>query len=112
MQHLRFLWVLTIALACASTGTAQDTVRRVEIRVDERGYHPGTVRVQPGETITLVFTRTTSAGCGGTVVIPSRNIRRQLPVNEPVEITVTVRERESLSFTCGMGMYRGSVVVD
>lgn len=113
MQQIRFLLsAFAIVLACASTAMAQDPVRRVDIRVDERGYHPGTVRVQPGETITLILTRTTERGCGGTVVIPSRNIRRALPVNRPVEITLTVRERESLSFTCGMGMYRGSIVVD
>ena len=114
MQHLRILAAVALAIACtfANTAFAQDAARRVDIRVDERGYHPGTVRVQPGETNTLAFTRTTERGCGGTVVIPSRNIRRELPLNRAVEITLTVGERESLSFTCGMGMYRGSIVVD
>jgi plastocyanin domain-containing protein len=106
---------LSSVVACvlgASAASAQSDARRIEIRVDQRGYHPGTVRVREGETVTLVFTRTTSRGCGGTVVIPSRDIRRELPVGEPVEITLTIRERERLTFTCGMGMYRGALVVD
>ena len=100
-------------LTCfVSSVAAQSDGRQIQIRVDEHGYHPGRVHVARGETVTLVFTRTTSRGCGGTVMIPSRNIRRELPVGQPVSIRLTIRERESLAFTCGMGMYRGSVVVD
>lgn len=104
---------LALSLLAGVTAQAQDSSpRRIAIQVDERGYHPASVRVSRGETVTLVFTRTTRRGCGGTIVIPSRDIRRELPVNEEVEITLTIRERERLTFTCGMGMYRGSLVVD
>jgi plastocyanin domain-containing protein len=108
------LTALLLAVPGAGLVTAQDdgSPREIAIRVDERGYHPGSVRVRPGERVTLVFTRTTSRGCGGTVVIPSRDIRRTLPVDEPVSITLTVPERDRLAFTCGMGMYRGALVVD
>lgn len=103
--------LLSIALL-AAPAVGQDAPRRIDVRVDERGYHPGTIPVERGETVTLVFTRTTSRGCGGTLVVPSRDIRRELPVDRPVEITLTIRDRERLTFTCGMGMYRGALVVD
>lgn len=112
MKYLRSIFVVGVLLACASAALAQGDARRIPIRVDEQGYHPGTVRVGPGEAVTLVFTRTSNRGCGGTLVVPSRNIRRELPLNRPVEVTLTIRDQESLSFTCGMGMYRGSVVVE
>ncbi|GAB5546341.1 MAG: hypothetical protein SangKO_061010 [Sandaracinaceae bacterium] len=94
----------------ASTALA-DPPRRVAIRVDERGYHPGSVEVERGETVTLVFTRTSERGCGGTLVIPSRDLRRSLPVGEAVAVTLEVGERDRIAFTCGMGMYRGALVV-
>ena len=104
--------LLGLALGATSVRAQEPGPRRVEIQLDERGYHPDRVPVRPGETVTLVFTRTAAAGCGGTIVIPSRDIRRELPVGHAVEITLTVRGREELTFTCGMGMYRGALVVD
>lgn len=112
MKCLGSIFVVGVLVACASAAVAQGDARRIPIRVDERGYHPGTVRVRPGETVTLVFTRTSDRGCGGTLVVPSQHLRRELPLNQPVEVTLAIRDRESLSFTCGMGMYRGSVVVE
>jgi plastocyanin domain-containing protein len=37
------------------------------------------------------------------------NLRRELPLQQPVEITVTPASG-TLAFTCGMDMYRGAVV--
>ena len=108
----RALLVALLGLALGVTSARAQQPRRIEIRIDGRGYHPDRVTVRRGETVVLVFTRTTAAGCGGTVVIPSRDIRRDLPVGRAVEITLTVRDREELTFTCGMGMLRGALVVD
>ena len=98
--------------AASAQSPSTQSPRRIDIRVDERGYHPARVPVRPGETVTLVFTRTSSRGCGGTVVIPSRDVRRELPVGRPVEITLAIRDREEITFTCGMGMFRGALLVE
>jgi plastocyanin domain-containing protein len=82
---------------------------RVPVVVDAAGYHPATINAQPGQPLTLVFTRTSDEGCGQQVVFPSLNIQRDLPLNQPVEVTVTPTSGR-LAFTCGMNMYRGSVV--
>jgi plastocyanin domain-containing protein len=83
---------------------------RHAIEVDAQGYHPDRIEARAGEPVTLVFTRTTEQGCGGELVIPDHDIERDLPVNEPVEVTFTPAAGE-VSFTCGMGMYQGAVVV-
>jgi plastocyanin domain-containing protein len=59
--------------------------------------------------VTLVFTRTADDGCGAQLVFPSLNIRRDLPLNEPVEVAFTPTVGTT-AFTCGMSMLRGSVV--
>jgi plastocyanin domain-containing protein len=45
------------------------------------------------------------------LVFPTTNVRRDLPLNQAVEVPVTVPASGSLAFTCGMNMYQGSVVV-
>lgn len=81
------------------------------IRVDAQGYHPASVRAAANSEITLSFTRTTDECCGQQLKIPSLNINRDLPLNQAVAVTVRVPASGQLAFTCGMDMYRGSVVV-
>jgi plastocyanin domain-containing protein len=98
--------------ASAAEGTAAAvTDGRVAVEVGARGYTPNRVQATAGKPLTLVFTRTTDKGCGDKLVIASHDIQRDLPLNEPVEVTFTPKETGELTFTCGMGMYDGKVVV-
>lgn len=83
----------------------------VTVLVDGEGYHPAEVRAPAGAQITLAFRRTTDECCGQQLRIPSMNLQRDLPLNTTVPIQVTVPANGALAFTCGMNMYRGSVVV-
>jgi plastocyanin domain-containing protein len=84
---------------------------RVSVLVDGEGYHPNTVRARAGQQLTLVFTRNTDETCGQQLVFPTINVRRDLPLNQPVEVSLTVPATGSIGFTCGMNMYQGSVTV-
>jgi plastocyanin domain-containing protein len=44
-------------------------------------------------------------------VLPDYGIRRTLPLDEPVVIEFTPEKAGELTFSCGMGMLRGSVIV-
>ena len=94
--------------SAAQPGEAQS--QRVSIAVTSGGYNPSVVQARAGEPLTLVFKRTSEEGCGDKVVFPDLDIRRALPLNEAVEIGITPEENETITFTCGMGMYKGSVV--
>ena len=83
----------------------------VTVLVDGEGYHPAEVRAPAGARVTLAFRRTTDECCGQQLRIPSMNLQRDLPLNVTVPIEVTVPANGALAFTCGMNMYRGSVVV-
>ncbi len=89
---------------------ARPQPRRVAVSVTAEGYEPAEVEARAGETLTLVFERTSDQGCGQQLVFPGRGIRRPLPLNQEVEVELTPKENESIAFTCGMGMYEGSVV--
>ena len=99
----------SVASAPAIAVTTAGTAARVAIRVDAQGYHPTNVAVRAGQPVTLVVTRTSDEGCGQQIVFPSLNIRRDLPLNQAVEIAITPAAG-TMAFTCGMGMMRGSVV--
>ena len=83
---------------------------RVDIEVDAGGYHPAEITAPAKAKVTLAFKRTTDQGCGQELVIESMELKKDLPLNETVEIEVEVPESGELKFACGMDMYRGKVV--
>ncbi|HEU4699318.1 MAG TPA: cupredoxin domain-containing protein [Gemmatimonadales bacterium] len=93
--------------AAATAGGAQ------EVRIAVRGgYDPGTVRVEQGRPVRLVFDRQETSSCSEEVVLPAFGIRRFLPAHEQTVVELTPREAGSFEFTCGMGMLRGKLEVD
>jgi len=82
----------------------------IRITVDAEGYHPTSVTAAAGKPARLVFTRTSDEGCGQQLVFPQLDIRKDLPLNQPVSVDVTMPATGSIAFACGMDMYRGSVV--
>jgi hypothetical protein len=84
---------------------------RQRITVSERGFDPARVTLQAGTTARLTFVRTTDATCATEVAIPSLNIKRALPLNQPVDIEFTPERPGDVTFGCGMGMFSGTLVI-
>jgi membrane fusion protein, heavy metal efflux system len=82
-----------------------------KVLVTEKGYEPAKLTVRKGQPARITFVRTTDKTCGTEVVFPSLNIRRPLPLNEPVVIEFTAKTSGDIGFVCGMNMLRGTVVV-
>jgi cobalt-zinc-cadmium efflux system membrane fusion protein len=90
-------------------GAQNDAGQTTRITVGERGYEPSRVTLHPGLPTHLTFIRTTDKTCGTAVVFPSLNIRRELPLNQPVDIELTTPKTGAIEFACGMNMLRGTV---
>lgn len=86
--------------------------REVAIEVTKEGYDPAEIAAQPGESLMLVFTRTSKSRCAEKVVVPAAEVERKLPLNEPVRVTVTAPASGRLGFACGMDMMKGALVVN
>ena len=82
------------------------------ITVDAVGYHPAESHAKAGEAVRLTVTRTTEDGCGQEIVIPSANVKRTLPLKEPVSIDLTMPAKGAIAFACGMDMMHGSIIAD
>jgi len=82
----------------------------VRIAVDSRGFTPARIEVSSGIPLTLAVTRAATPNCGIQIVFPALDIKRELPVGETTLIELP-KLTGDLSFACGMGMYRGLIVV-
>jgi RND family efflux transporter MFP subunit len=92
--------------AAAATAEAQTAT----IAVTEKGYEPERVTLRAGIPARLTVARTTDKTCGTEIVFPSLNIKRALPLDEPVAIEFTPAGTGDIAFTCGMKMLKGLVV--
>ena len=87
-----------------------------ELRVtaSERGFSPDSLSIPkgtPGSLATVSFVRTTDQTCAIEVVFPDLDIKKPLPLNQVVAINVPSDTARTLTFQCGMGMYKGALLV-
>ena len=81
------------------------------VEVYASGFKPDRIEAREGESLTITFIRKQEEGCGTEVVFPDLKINKPLPLNKPVEVTLTPTKAGELKFSCGMDMLRGKVVV-
>jgi plastocyanin domain-containing protein len=86
-------------------------LQQAVIRV-EGGYAPSRVRLRAGQAARLVFDRREDSSCSEEVVIPDLGIRRFLPAHQRTGVDLPPARPGTYEFTCGMGMLRGSLVVE
>jgi plastocyanin domain-containing protein len=88
-----------------------DGVRRVPVEANKEGYHPEQIAGKPGEKLALVFTRTADSSCIAQLKTPDGKVV-DLPMNQPVEVAVTVPASGEVGFACGMDMFHGKIVAE
>jgi RND family efflux transporter MFP subunit len=99
------------APASSSSGRGSETAQTARMVVNEQGYDPAKLSLRAGTPARITFVRTTDKTCGTEVVFPSLNIKRALPLNEPVVIEFTPTKSGDIAFACGMNMLHGTIVV-
>jgi len=90
---------------------AKPRVQTAKIEINTKGYRPTTLKLRRGVPARVTFLRTTDATCAKEIVLPDFNIRRTLPLNEPVVVTFTPTNRGKFTFVCGLNMMRGQLIV-
>lgn len=84
----------------------------IAVTADDKGFTPSSVTFKKGAPASLVFTRTTDETCATEVVFPELKVKKELPKNTPVTIDIPTDKEQKLTFQCGMGMYKSSVVIN
>ncbi len=83
----------------------------VKVTVSDQGFTPSSIQSKRGQPLTLEFTRTSDKTCATQVAFPELNLTKDLPLNTVVSIQVPTDQARKLTFQCGMGMYKSSVVI-
>ena len=94
----------------ASAVSSSGGVQEVAITV-KGGYSPDVIEVEKGKPVQLSFYRDEENSCSEELLIPDFSIRRDLPAFKTTLVELLPKEAGTFTFTCGMGMLRGSLVV-
>lgn len=86
-------------------------VQKFTVRVTESGYQPAILTVKAGRPVQVTFVRKSEKTCGTEVLLPDYKIQKDLPLNKPVLVTFMPKKAGTYGFTCGMKMFKGSIIV-
>lgn len=90
----------------------ENGVQVLDINVGPGGYEPRDIRLRTGVPARLVFTRTTDETCATQIKVPAFDIGPvDLPLGEPVAVELTPNGVGDFTFTCGMDMVSGSLMI-
>ena len=76
----------------------------------EGGYKPNVVKIPKDKPAMLMFIRKDANSCLEEIVFPDYKIKKYLPINKEVIITLPYPHKSS-SFHCGMSMFHGKIEV-
>ena len=95
-----------VAAAVTATG-----VQEIKITV-KGGYSPDVIVVKRGVPVKLEFFRDETSSCSDQVILGDFGIARDLPAFKTTAIEFTPDKTGEFSFTCGMNMLHGKLVVE
>ena len=116
-KTLKQPWFLCLSIfavvigAAASGSEAKPRVQTARIEINTLGYRPANVRLRRDVPARVTFVRTTDATCAKEIVLPDFNIRRALPLNQPVVVSFTPKRSGTFNFLCGLHMMSGQLIV-
>ena len=86
-------------------------IQEVKVTV-KGGYTPDVIVVKKNLPVRINFYRDETAECSDTIVFGDFNIRRPLPAFRTTPVEFTPEKSGEYTFTCGMGMMRGKLIVE
>jgi plastocyanin domain-containing protein len=92
----------------AAAGAGPQAVRVVV----KGGYDPDRIVVEKGRPVRLDFYRDETSSCSDTVVFGDFGISKPLPAFKTTPVEFTPDRAGEFTFTCGMNMLRGKLIVE
>ena len=108
---LFLLWFFFGERASVAAQTGAGGVQEIDITV-RGGYTPDRVVVRAGTPVRLNFYRDETDSCSESVVFGDFGIARQLPAFKRTAVEFTPERPGEFTWTCGMSMMRGKLVVE
>jgi len=83
----------------------------IYIRVSDGVYTPSYIDIEKGRAVTLRFERFDTGPCAEVVRFDDFGIRLELPLNQVVDVQLTIDDEGEYGFGCDMRMYSGRLIV-
>ena len=99
------------AKSSQSAQNTQERTQSVTVTLSEKGYQPESFKLRKGVPARVTFVRKVEATCGTEIVLTEFNVKRELPLNQPVVVEFTPSKTGEFKFACGMDMLRGKIIV-
>ncbi|HEV2762336.1 MAG TPA: cupredoxin domain-containing protein [Pyrinomonadaceae bacterium] len=105
------LWYFFGERERTSARVVEGGVQEVDIKV-KGGYSPDVIVVKQGSPVRLNFYRDETNACSEEVVFADFRVARRLPAFKTTSVELTPDRPGEFTFTCGMSMMRGKLVVE
>ncbi len=105
------LWYFFGERESASASIGAEGVQQIKITV-KGGYSPDVVVVKEHVPVRLDFYRDETASCSEQVIFGDFGIARDLPAFKTTSIEFTPDKAGEFTWTCGMNMLRGKLIVE
>ncbi len=93
------------------TTKLEDGVQTIELRATAFGYTPNRIVAKAGTPIRITALADNNAGCSRSLTFKDFGIRKILNPGVPQTIEFTPAQPGKYTFSCGMAMFRGELVV-
>lgn len=104
------LWYFFGEREAVTAQTSESGVQEIKVTV-KGGYSPDVIVVKQGKPVRLDFYRDETASCSEQIIFGDFGIARNLPAFKTTPIEFTPTKPGEFTFTCGMNMMRGKLVV-
>lgn len=110
-QIAAWQWALTggtqNTVATAQAATSADTNPTIEVL--PTGYSPSQVTVPAGQPVTLSLVGKGRLGCTSIFRIPTLRVQERVALDSVTKVAVTFPQPGPYVFSCGMGMFTGTI---
>ena len=104
------LWYFFGKRKRVSASVNEKGVQEINVTV-KGGYSPDVIVVNKGMPVRLNFYRDETSSCSEQVIFGDFRIARNLPAFKTTKIEFTPDKAGEFTFTCGMNMLRGKLIV-
>ena len=105
------LWYFFGKREVVAARTTESGVQEIQVIV-KGGYDPDVIIVKQGKLVRLDFYRDETASCSEQLIFGDFGIAKDLPAFRTTPIQFTPDKTGEFTFTCGMNMMRGKLIVN
>lgn len=105
------LWYFFGSRKRVAANLTQRGTQEIDVTV-KGGYEPDVIIVKKGMPVRLNFYRDETSSCSEQVVFSDFHIARHLPAFKTTAVDFTPNRAGEFTFTCGMSMLRGKLIVE